>query len=655
MKEAQEKFNEALVEEGISQPLEGEVVSTLNSLHRVTAEPIFAQISSPPYAAAAMDGIVVRARDTFGASESTPLKLKINRDFYFVNTGDPLPFDFDAVIKIEDLNPVIRSNNNREKDGTKEEGSTPELTRDEYAGVEEVLIFSPVTPGQHLRNIGEDIVANQLLLPINHQIRPVDVGALLAGGVEQLLVRRKPKVVVIPTGDELVQLKEEITPGKIMEYNSEVLRGLISEWGGEVKIYEVVKDRPADLKKILLKATTESDIIVILAGSSAGSKDFTAAMVQDLGELLVHGVAIMPGKPTILGIVNKIPLIGLPGYPVSTLLSAEQFLKPLIFKKLSLPVPKRPKIKAQISQQVISRTGDEEFLRVRLGDVEGRMMAYPLPRGAGLITSLVEADGLVSIPALKEGLEEEEEVEVELYRDRDIIKNNIIVTGSHDLVLDILRNELQENFTGYQLVSFNVGSMGGLIALKQKRTHCATAHLLDPESGEYNFPYLNKILPEEELVVVNLTYREQGMIVKKGNPKKIKGLSDLSREDVKFINRQKGSGTRVWLDYSLKKEGIDPLTISGYFREEYTHLMVASAVAEGNADVGLGILSAARAFDLDFIPLAKERYDIIIPKEYYSSLKIQRLLDIIRTDKFKKKVLRMGGYDLSQSGKVLRE
>ena len=655
MKEAQEKFNEALVEGGISQPLEGEVVSTLNSLHRVTAEPIFAQISSPPYAAAAMDGIAVRARDTFGASESTPLKLKINRDFYFVNTGDPLPFDFDAVIKIEDLNPVIRSNNNREKDGTKEEGSTPELTRDEYAGVEEVLIFSPVTPGQHLRNIGEDIVANQLLLPINHQIRPVDVGALLAGGVEQLLVRRKPKVVVIPTGDELVQLKEEITPGKIMEYNSEVLRGLISEWGGEVKIYEVVKDRPADLKKILLKATTESDIIVILAGSSAGSKDFTAAMVQDLGELLVHGVAIMPGKPTILGIVNKIPLIGLPGYPVSTLLSAEQFLKPLIFKKLSLPVPKRPKIKAQISQQVISRTGDEEFLRVRLGDVEGRMMAYPLPRGAGLITSLVEADGLVSIPALKEGLEEEEEVEVELYRDRDIIKNNIIVTGSHDLVLDILRNELQENFTGYQLVSFNVGSMGGLIALKQKRTHCATAHLLDPESGEYNFPYLNKILPEEELVVVNLTYREQGMIVKKGNPKKIKGLSDLSREDVKFINRQKGSGTRVWLDYSLKKEGIDPLTISGYFREEYTHLMVASAVAEGNADVGLGILSAARAFDLDFIPLAKERYDIIIPKEYYSSLKIQRLLDIIRTDKFKKKVLRMGGYDLSQSGKVLRE
>ena len=655
MKEAQEKFNEALVEGGISQPLEGEVVSTLNSLHRVTAEPIFAQISSPPYAAAAMDGIVVRARDTFGASESTPLKLKINRDFYFVNTGDPLPFDFDAVIKIEDLNPVIRSNNNREKDGTKEEGSTPELTRDEYAGVEEVLIFSPVTPGQHLRNIGEDIVANQLLLPINHQIRPVDVGALLAGGVEQLLVRRKPKVVVIPTGDELVQLKEEITPGKIMEYNSEVLRGLILEWGGEVKIYEVVKDRPADLKKILLKATTESDIIVILAGSSAGSKDFTAAMVQDLGELLVHGVAIMPGKPTILGIVNKIPLIGLPGYPVSTLLSAEQFLKPLIFKKLSLPVPKRPKIKAQISQQVISRTGDEEFLRVRLGDVEGRMMAYPLPRGAGLITSLVEADGLVSIPALKEGLEEEEEVEVELYRDRDIIKNNIIVTGSHDLVLDILRNELQENFTGYQLVSFNVGSMGGLIALKQKRTHCATAHLLDPESGEYNFPYLNKILPEEELVVVNLTYREQGMIVKKGNPKKIKGLSDLSREDVKFINRQKGSGTRVWLDYSLKKEGIDPLTISGYFREEYTHLMVASAVAEGNADVGLGILSAARAFDLDFIPLAKERYDIIIPKEYYSSLKIQRLLDIIRTDKFKKKVLRMGGYDLSQSGKVLRE
>jgi putative molybdopterin biosynthesis protein len=198
-----------------------------------------------------------------------------------------------------------------------------------------------------------------------------------------------------------------------------------------------------------------------------------------------------------------------------------------------------------------------------------------------------------------------------------------------------------------------VGSIGGLIALKQNRTHLATAHLLDSESGEYNFPYIKKILPRKELVVVNLAYREQGIIIKKGNPKNIKDLNDLIREDIEFINRQKGSGTRILLDYLLSKRAINPIDIKGYFREEFTHLMVASAVAEGNVDAGLGILSAAKAFHLDFIPVAKERYDIIIPEERYTSLRIQKLLSIVNSKKFKKKVLNLGGYDLSQSGKVI--
>ncbi|GAH75247.1 unnamed protein product, partial [marine sediment metagenome] len=272
----------------------------------------------------------------------------------------------------------------------------------------------------------------------------------------------------------------------------------------------------------------------------------------------------------------KTPLIGLPGYPVSAIISAEQFLKPLIFKRLGLTIPKRKEIKVHMAHKVVSRLGDEEFLRVKLGNIGGRIMAYPLPRGAGLITSLVEADGIICIPSLKEGLDLEEEVNVELWKDLVTIMNNIIITGSHDLILDILRNELQENFSDYRLVSFNVGSMGGLMALKQNRTHLATAHLLDPESGEYNFPYLKKILPQKELIVVNLAYREQGIMVKKGNPKNIKELNDLIREDIKFINRQKGSGTRILLDYLLKKKAINPMDIKGYFQEEFTHLMVAS-------------------------------------------------------------------------------
>jgi len=650
LKEAQEKFYKTLLKYKLAQPLKRELVSTEDSLGRITAEPIFARISSPYYQAAAMDGVVVRARDTYEASESSPITLKINQDFHFINTGNPIPFGFDAVIKIEDINPVNEFKREKNKDISNDFNDD---SKEE--NIKEIKIFSAVSPGQHIRNIGEDVVANQLIIPVNHKIRPVDMGALLAGGVNQLFARRKPRVAVIPTGDELISPGEEISPGKIIEYNSQIIKGLIYEWGGKARVYEIVKDISVDLKRILLEAASQNDVVVVLAGSSAGSKDFTSEMVKSIGEVVVHGVAIMPGKPTILGIIDDTPLIGLPGYPISAIIAAEQFLKPLVFRKLGLTVKKREEIKVHMAHKVVSRLGDEEFLRVKLGNIDGKIMAYPLSRGAGVVTSLVEADALIRIPLFKEGLDFGEEVEAELLEDLNRIKNNIIVTGSHDLVLDILRNELQEEFSDFNLVSFNVGSMGGLLALKQKRTHLATAHLLDPESGEYNFPYIKKMLPQRELIVVNLTYREQGIMVKRGNPKNIKGIDDLIKKDIKFINRQKGSGTRVLLDYLLKKKGINPLDIQGYSKEEYTHLMVASAIAEGSVDAGLGILSAAKAFHLDFVPVAKERYDIIIPKEYYSSLKIQKLLTIIRSEKFRKKVLSLGGYDLSQSGKVIKE
>lgn len=650
LKEAQEKFYKTLLKYKLAQPLKRELVPTEDSLGRITAEPIFAKISSPYCQAAAMDGVVVRARDTYEASESSPITLKINQDFHFINTGNPIPFGFDAVIKIEDINPLNEFKREKNKDIS---NGFNDDSKEE--NIKEIKIFSAVSPGQHIRNIGEDVVANQLIIPVNHKIRPVDIGALLAGGVNQLFARRKPKVAVIPTGDELILPGEEISPGKIIEYNSKIIKGLIYEWGGKAIVYEIVKDIPLNLKRILLEAASQNDVVVVLAGSSAGSKDFTSEMVKSIGDVVVHGVAIMPGKPTILGIIDDTPLIGLPGYPISAIIAAEQFLKPLVFCKLGLTVKRREEIKVHMAHKVVSRLGDEEFLRVKLGNIDGKIMAYPLSRGAGVVTSLVEADALIRIPLFKEGVDFGEEVEAELLEDLNRIKNNIIVTGSHDLVLDILRNELQEEFSDFNLVSFNVGSMGGLLALKQKRTHLATAHLLDPESGEYNFPYIKKMLPQRELIVVNLTYREQGIMVKRGNPKNIKGIDDLVKKDIKFINRQKGSGTRVLLDYLLKKKGINPLDIQGYFKEEYTHLMVASAVTEGNVDAGLGILSAVKAFHLDFVPVAKERYDIIIPKEYYSSLKIQKLLTIIRSEKFRKKVLSLGGYDLFQSGKVIKE
>jgi len=648
LKEAQEKFNKTLFKYKLIQTLKRELISTENSLGRITSEPIFAKISSPYYQAAAMDGVVVRARDTYGASESSPIILKANQNFHFINTGNLIPFSFNAVIKIEDINLLNKVNGEKNRDI-----SNDFINNLREEDVKEIKIFSAAFPGQHIRNIGEDVVANQLIITVNHRIRPVDIGALLAGGVNQFFVRKRPKIAIIPTGDELISSGKEIIPGKIIEYNSKIINGLIHEWGGEARVYEIVKDIPLDLKRILLEAASQNDVVVVLAGSSAGSKDFTSEIVKSIGEVVVHGVAIMPGKPTILGIIDDTPLIGLPGYPVSAIISAEQFLKPLVFQQLGLNVKRREEIKVHMAHKVVSHLGDEEFLRVKLGNIDGKIMAYPLSRGAGVVTSLVEADALIRIPLLKEGIDFGEEVEAELLEDLNRIKNNIIVTGSHDLILDILRNELQEEFSDFNLVSFNVGSMGGLFALKQKRTHLATAHLLDPESGEYNLPYIKKMCPQRELKVVNLTYREQGIMVKRGNPKNIKGIDDLVKKDIKFINRQKGSGTRVLLDYLLKKKSINPLDIPGYSQEVYTHLMVASAVAEGNVDIGLGILSAAKVFGLDFVPVIKERYDIIIPKEYYSSLKIQKILAIIKSRKFQKKVLNLGGYDLSQSGKVI--
>jgi putative molybdopterin biosynthesis protein len=648
LKEAQDKFDKTLFKYKLIRTLKRELISTENSLGRITSEPIFAKISSPYYQAAAMDGVVVRARDTYGASESSPIILKANQNFHFINTGNLIPFSFNAVIKIEDINLLNKVNGEKNRDISN--GFINDLREED---VKEIKIFSAAFPGQHIRNIGEDVVANQLIITVNHRIRPVDIGALLAGGVNQFFVRKRPKIAIIPTGDELISSGKEIIPGKIIEYNSKIINGLIHEWGGEAKVYEIVKDIPQDLKNVLEQANQQNDIVVVIAGSSAGSKDYTSEIVKNLGEVLVHGVAIMPGKPTILGIISNTPFIGLPGYPVSAIISAEQFLKPLIFRQLGLAVKKREEIKVYMAHKIISHLGDEEFLRVKLGNIGKKIFAFPLSRGAGVVTSLVEADALIRIPSLKEGLDFGEEARAELLEDLNKIKNNIIVTGSHDLILDILRNELQEESSDFNLISFNVGSMGGLLALKQKRTHFATAHLLDPENGEYNFSYIKKILPRTKLIVVNLAYREQGIMVKKGNPKNIKKVDDLTKEDIKFINRQKGSGTRVLLDYLLKKKGINPLNISGYSQEEYTHLMVASAVADGNVDAGLGILSAAKVFGLDFVPVTKERYDIIIPKEYYSSWKIQKILAIIKLKKFQKKVLSLGGYDLSQSGKVI--
>jgi len=632
---------------GLHGVLDSECVQVGNSLGRITAGAIIAKTSSPSYHAAAMDGYAVRFAETFGASETCPLKIGVGKQALYVDTGDPMPEGFNAVVMIEEVNRVRRENSCIEDSHVADQDSR---------SVEYIEIIESVTPWQHVRTIGEDIVATELILPENHKIRPMDMGALIAGGHTEIMVRRKPLVAILPTGDELVEPGGSLHKGEIVEYNSRVLSGLTQEWGGEPIRFPIVPDNVTTLRETIRAACSTADLIVVNAGSSAGSADYTARAIQELGEVVIHGVGIKPGKPLVLGIVEGKPVMGIPGYPVSAFITFHLFAAPLLhlWQGIERKAPER--IRAKLSRQVASSLGQEEFVRVKVGAVGEKTIATPVSRGAGVIMSLVRADGIVRVPSLSEGFGAGAEVDVELLRAGDEIRNTIVCIGSHDNTLDILSNILKKRHPRLSLSSAHVGSMGGLMALKKGEAHMAGTHLLDEETGLYNVPFIRRLLPEQKVVLINLTYREQGLVVKKGNPKGIRGFEDLTKDGVTFINRQSGAGTRLLTDKHLRELGIEPLRIRGYEREEYTHMGVASAVLSGIADTGLAILAASNALGLDFIPVAKERYDLAIPSDFIELEMMRNLLDIIRNDEeFRRTVMEMGGYDLSDMGKVMHE
>ena len=624
--EAMQRFFNALEEARSLRPMPGERIPLERAVRRVTAEPIWAKISSPHYHAAAMDGVAVRAEETCGALETSPLRLRLGDQAQWVDTGDPVPPQFNAVIMVEHIHQV-------------DEGH--------------IEIMSAVAPWQHVRLMGEDIVAAELLLPENHVLRPVDLGAVAAAGIDSIVVRCQPKMAIMPTGTELIQVGQPLKPGDIIEFNSLMLSELAREWGSIPTRLSPEPDDYRRLKASVQKAVADHDVVVINAGSSAGREDYTASIIAELGEVLVHGIAIRPGHPVVLGIVKGKPVVGIPGYPVSALLTFELIVKPLIEKLLGTISAGRPTVEAVMSRKVLSPMGEDEFLRVKAGKVGDKIVATPLQRGAGVIMSLVQADGIVRIPRFSEGCDAGQKVIVELLRRPEEIDNTIVAIGSHDMTLDILANQLHSQYPYASLSSSNMGSLGGLMALKQGEAHLAGSHLLDEETGEYNMSFVRRMLPDIEIVIINLVYREQGLIVMKGNPKAIFDLKDLVRPEVSFVNRQRGAGTRVLLDCKLRGLDIDEQQINGYSRVEFTHLAVAAAVASGTADVGVGIRAAAKALDLDYIPLDKERYDLIIPKSHYESPLMELLLSILHQSSFQREVQGLGGYDVSHMGQII--
>lgn len=595
-----------------------EIIPTGDSLGRITAGLVTASISSPNYNASAMDGIAVKAEDTISAREGNPLLLTEGTDFIYVNTGAPILGGWDAVIMIEDVHEL---------------------------GDGRIEIISPARPWQHIRPIGEDIIEGDPILPACHRIRPQDIGALISGGVTSISVTRKPRVAVIPTGSEIVESTEELATGRIIDSNSHMFMGMISEAGGEGVRYSPVRDDFDLLCAAVSEAAENCDMVVINAGSSAGTKDFTVRVIEKLGRVVSHGVALKPGKPTIMGIIADKPVIGIPGYPVSSFITFDIFAIPVISEILRRKTPKRQMVEAVLSRAIPSSLKHKEIVRVSLGHIDSVLTATPLTRGAGATMSLVKAHAFLSIPREYEGYSAGARVKVELLTNLEEIEELLISIGSHDVVMDLISSNLH-------LYSTHAGSMGGVSALKKGVTHLAPVHILDEDTGTYNMGILEKYF-DDSVCLIKGVKREQGIMVEKGNPHNLSSVKDLAHNKLTFINRQRGAGTRILMDYIMKSEGIDHSEIEGYDREATTHMACAIAVKSGDAHAAMGIRAAADIAGLDFIPVSYEDYDFLIRKDSLKDPRVEEFISYLKSDSFKSKVEEMPGYKVEDSGRII--
>ncbi len=623
LEEARRSYLQAL--EALGFASEPETVPVQEACGRITAQAVYAHGCAPHYAASAMDGIAVRAADTFGATDTTPVVLTPDR-FTVVDTGDQIPEDCDAVVMVEEIVP--------QADGS-------------------VMIHGAAAPWQHIRQIGEDVCAGEMILPGYTTVSPAAIGAMIAGGVLQVPVIRRPVVGIIPTGDEIVSPCADPEPGQILEFNGAIFSAMVREWGAEPRLYPIVPDKFDLIEAALGKAAEECDMVLLNAGSSAGREDYSAAAIGALGQVFCHGLAMKPGKPAILGAIGKKPVLGVPGYPVSGILVIEELLRPVVDRWFHRCPALRPTALATLTRPVVSGLKYEEFVRVRMGYVGDKLMASPLNRGAGVVSSFMKADGILRIPQGREGYEAGDQVQIRLLSPLEKLKNTLVVIGSHDPLLDEVGNLLHMADPGLYMSSSHVGSMGGIMAVRRGEAHAAGCHLLDTETGRYNVSFLRKYFPNGGVKLIRCVGRNQGLMVAAGNPLGIRSFSDIARSGIRYVNRQKGSGTRILADYLCKENGLVQDSIYGYDREELTHTSVAAQIAGGSADAGMGIYSAAKLYGLDFLPICIEEYDLLIPDGAYDTPLVQRLLAVLKSDAFRDKLMDMGGYTLDRPGQII--
>ncbi len=532
------------------QPLVTDVIALDRALGRITAEPIRARRSAPAFDAAAMDGYAVTAAATAGAPVVLP-----RGTFRHLDTGDPLPADADAVAKREDV--VV--------DGG-------------------LRLVRPVPPYANVRQVGEDVAAGDLVFATGRCLGPADLAVLASVGETTVSVRRRPRVIIVPSGDELVPLGTPPRDDQIVDTNSLMLAAMVEEVGGVATQFPIVADDPDLLAEALGAAIAEADLVLLLSGSAGGAGDHAVSVIERLGHVVATGVAVKPGHPVVLAHCGPVPVIGVPGYPVSAVLAFELFGVPLLAEMSGQMLTPRPRVRARAAVELHSTPASDEWMRLRLARLGTDLVATPLRRGAGVLSSLTRADGLTCVPLGSAHVREGEEIEVELLRPLAAVERSLVVSGSTDPLLD----ELAARFP---LLADCNGSANGAASLVAGRCHLALVTMEDMPPAT---------------AVISTWERTLGLVVAPGDPLAIGGIEGLRRRDVRLVNRQQGSASRRLLDELLAVRSIDPATVTGYRREARSHTAAVAAVAAGVADCAVCSLSACSGQPVELIPLATQ-------------------------------------------------
>lgn len=582
------------------------------AIGRVTAEPVYARACSPSCPCSAVDGVALDTRRIRLAADNHRLRLHPGQ-FTVVYTGDKIPDGCDAVIMAEDIR--------RNEDGS-------------------ITVCAPAVPWQNIRQMGEDICAGEMILPSHTAITAASMAAMLTGGVNEIKVIKHPTVGIIQTGSD-------------MELKSSIFTAMLNGWQAEGIILPAAGNDAGEIANAVKKFCEVCDIFLLCLGPSPEHSSCAAEAVEMAGELFGNGLSVRPGRNTVLGAVGSKPVLGITGYPVSGIIIMEELVKPLVEFLSEKNFGDKKHAEAVLTRSFASTPACEEFVRVRMGYVGDKLTATPIGRSSGVVSAFVKADGMLEIPRNRLRYEAGDTVSVRLLRDEKTLRNTLVTVGSHDPLLDELADMIHARDRSMYMSSAHVGSMGGIMAVRRGEAHAAGCHLLDTRSGEYNLSFIRRYFPEGDVKLVRLVGRQQGLMLKKGNPLDITGFSDIARENIRFVNRQKGSGTRILTDYLCGKNDIDTARVYGYDHEELTHSSVAAQVACGFADAGMGIYSAARLFDLDFVPVCVEEYDLIIPDHAWDTPMVRMLLETMKSDEFREKVLAMGGYTVEHPGELI--